>query len=252
MNKNDKIKKEAKLFLIFDMLGDLKRSGAVQWKVKREKTEYVKDHVFDLIIITKLIKPYLPKFVDIDKIIDYAIVHDLEEVITGDITGFEGVSKEEKNRVNKIAMDYLIDTYGDILTLNKLFNEFENSETIEAKILHMLDKISSSIPFMKYDNEELIDMDNSEIIESLRTNPGVVKLKQQGLTLGEIFYVWHLKSVNISDDELNKYNISREDADMITNAIKNIMLAIHDEIPHLKEIEEDFPKEAMLYKNLNN
>ena len=131
MNKNDKIKKEAKLFLIFDMLGDLKRSGAVQWKVKREKTEYVKDHVFDLIIITKLIKPYLPKFVDIDKIIDYAIVHDLEEVITGDITGFEGVSKEEKNRVNKIAMDYLIDTYGDILTLNKLFNEFENSETIE-------------------------------------------------------------------------------------------------------------------------
>lgn len=252
MNKNDKIKKEAKLFLIFDMLGDLKRSGAVQWKVKREKTEYVKDHVFDLIILTKLIKPYLPKFVDIDKIIDYAIVHDLEEVITGDITGFEGVSKEEKNRVNKIAMDYLIDTYGDILTLNKLFNEFENSETIEAKILHMLDKISSSIPFMKYDNEELIDMDNSEIIESLRTNPGVVKLKQQGLTLGEIFYVWHLKSVNISDDELNKYNISREDADMITNAIKNIMLAIHDEIPHLKEIEEDFPKEAMLYKNLNN
>ena len=252
MNKNDKIKKEAKLFLIFDMLGDLKRSGAVQWKVKREKTEYVKDHVFDLIIITKLIKPYLPKFVDIDKIIDYAIVHDLEEVITGDITGFEGVSKEEKNRVNKIAMDYLIDTYGDILTLNKLFNEFENSETIEAKILHMLDKISSSIPFMKYDNEELIDMDNSEIIESLRTNPGVVKLKQQGLTLGEIFYVWHLKSVNISDDELNKYNISREDADMITNAIKNIMLAIHDEIPHLKEIEEDFPKEAMLYKNINN
>ncbi|MBR3145971.1 MAG: HD domain-containing protein [Bacilli bacterium] len=252
MIKNDKIKKEAKLFLIFDMLGDLKRSGAVQWKVKREKTEYVKDHVFDLIIITKLIKPYLPKFVDIDKIIDYAIVHDLEEAITGDITGFEGVSKEEKNRVNKIAMDYLIDTYGDILTLNKLFNEFENSETIEAKILHMLDKISSSIPFMKYDNEELIDMDNSEIIESLRTNPGVIKLKQQGLTLGEIFYVWHLKSVNISDDELNKYNISREDADMITNAIKNIMLAIHDEIPHLKEIEEDFPKEAMLYKNINN
>lgn len=252
MIKNDKIKKEAKLFLIFDMLGDLKRSGAVQWKVKREKTEYVKDHVFDLIIITKLIKPYLPKFVDIDKIIDYAIVHDLEEAITGDITGFEGVSKEEKNRVNKIAMDYLIDTYGDILTLNKLFNEFENSETIEAKILHMLDKISSSIPFMKYDNEELIDMDNSEIIESLRTNPGVVKLKQQGLTLGEIFYVWHLKSVNISDDELNKYNISRENADMITNAIKNIMLAIHDEIPHLKEIEEDFPKEAMLYKNINN
>ena len=122
--------KEAKLFLTFNMLGDLKRSGPVQWKIDRFRTEDIKDHVFDLILLTKLVKPYLPSYVDTDKMIDYAIVHDLEEVITGDITGFEGVTREEKDRVNEIAMDYLIKEYGNVINLEKLLNEFEGKATL--------------------------------------------------------------------------------------------------------------------------
>lgn len=246
------MEKEAKLYLIFDMLGDLRRSGPVQWQIDRFRTEDIKDHVFDLILMTKLIKPYIPNYIDTNKMIDYAIIHDLEEVITGDITTFEGISKEEKDRVNNIAMNYLINEYGDLININNLFNDFENSVDIEAKTLHMLDKVSSSIAFLKYDNESKVDMDNPNIIECLRTNPKVVELKEKGLSLGEIFYIWHLRKVKFDDNELIKYNISNSDANKIVNAIKSLMKSIHDELKNIDEIIEDFPKEATLYKNINN
>lgn len=243
--------KEAKLYVIFDMLGDVVRSGPLQWKVDRFRTEDVKDHVFDLILMTKLIKPHIPSYIDADKMIDYAIVHDLEEVITGDITKFQGVSSEEKDRVNKIAMDYLISEYGDIINLDRILNEYESRNTLEAKILHMLDKVNSSVAFLKYDNEKKIDMDNPEIIESLRNDPGVVKMKNEGYSLGDLFYVWHLRSVKFTDEEIAKYNISREDADIIVNAIKSLMASIREQILRVKEIEDSFPEEAKKYRHIN-
>ena len=247
------LEKEAKFFITFDMLGDLKRSGPLQWKIDRFRTEDVKDHVCDLITLTKLIKPYLPKSIDIDtdKMIDYAIIHDLEEVITGDITGFEGVTKDEKERVNKIAMAYLISEYGDVLNSKSLFKEFEDKTTIEAKVLHMLDKVSSSIAFLKYDNENKVDMDNPFIWEGLRNHPEVLKMRAEGLSLGEIFYRYHLRSVQFTDKELEKYNISREDADKIVIVIKSLMKCLHDSLTDVKTIVNDFPEEAMIYRDIN-
>ncbi len=245
------MEKETRLYLILDMLGDLKRSGPIQWQVDRSRTTDIKDHVFDLIVKIKFLKPYLPEFIDTEKMIDYAIVHDLAEVITGDITTFEGVTKEEKVRVERIATNYLISEYGNIMNYEKLINNFYDLGDIEAKILHMLDKVSSSIEFMKYDYEHKVDMDNPLIVESLRTNPGVVKLKEQGLSLGEIFYVWHLKAVSFTEEEIKKYNISREDANKIEDVIKTFMSVLKNQISNLNEVTDEFPAEAMPYRYIN-
>lgn len=243
--------KEAKLFLTFDMLGDLVRSGSLQWKVKRFRTEDVKDHVFDLILFTKMLKPHFPEYIDTDKMIDYAIVHDLAEVITGDITAFEGVTPEEKKKVTAIAIKYLIGEYGSIMNINTVINEFEEQTTLEAKVMRMLDKVDSSICFMKYCGEQEVDMDNPEIIEILRTNKDVVRMKNEGMDLGEIFYQWHLKAVKFSDEELDKYHITREAADQITSIIKSLMESIHDQVKDTNKIVAGFPVEAMTYRDHN-
>lgn len=243
--------KEAKLFFLFDILGDIKRSGPIQWKIDRFRTSDIKDHIFDLIVIIKMLKPYLPAYINTEKMIDYAIIHDLTEVITGDITTFEGITKEEKKRVEKIAREYLIIEYQNMLNINTLLDDFEDSKDLEAKILHMIDKIHSSIEFLKYDNEKKVDMDNPEIIECLRENPRIVKLKKQGLSLGELFYVWHLSSVNFTEEEIMKYNISKEDADTITYFIKKFMKSIFKQSKKINNKEEDFPVEAIIYKNVN-
>lgn len=143
---------QAKLYMIFDMLGDIPRTGPILWHVNRERTEDIKDHVFDLLLMVQILKPYFPRDIHYDKLFNYILCHDLEEAITGDITAFEGVSKSEKNRVNELAMNYLIETYGSVLDLQSYFYDFENKTNIEAHLAHMLDKVQSVIPFLKYDS----------------------------------------------------------------------------------------------------
>lgn len=246
------MQKEAKFFLTYDMLGDLKRSGPVQWQVNRPRTEDLKDHVLDLIVMIKLLRPHLPIDIDMFKIIDYAIVHDSEEVITGDITGFEGVTSDDKKRVSKIAMDYLINEYHNIMNYEESMTDYKGRNDIEAKIVYMLDKISHCIPFLKYDYESKIDMDNPKVIETLRNNPEVVRLKNQGLSLSEIFCVWHMRKITFSDEELVKYNISRDTANRIVEVIKSFMESIIAQSKQLDQIVNDFPKDAMMYRYIND
>ena len=149
------------------------------------------------------------------------------------------------------SMRFLISEYHDIMNFEKASTSYEERDDLEAKIVHMLDKVNSSIPFLKYDFESQVDMDNEDIIESLRKHPEVLRMRSQGLHLGEIFYLYHLRKVNFTDEELVKYGITREEADRITDAIKSFMASVKDQLEHKEEIEEEFPKEAMTYRNIN-
>ena len=239
---------EAKLFMIFDILGDIPRTGPLIWKVDRYRTEDIKDHILDLLLMVQILKKYFPLYINYDLLNNYIICHDLEEAITGDITAFEGVSKEEKKRVNSIAMNYLIEKFGSVLDLKTYFNDFEDKKTLEAYIAHMLDKVDSAICFLKYDSEKIIDMDNPEVIEDLRNSQAVIEGRKKFNTVGDIFFDYHMRSVVINEEQRIKYNLSDENANKIVNAIKSFMNAIYEEVKNVNKIKEDFPKEATLYK----
>ena len=240
---------QARLYLIFDMLGDMERSGPLLWHVNRERLEDIKDHVFDIIAMDKILEPYMPVHINHERIIDLALVHDLEEVLTGDITGFEGVSKEEKDRVNQIAIDYLVENFGRLLPFKKLFYEFENNTTIEAKICHIFDKVQSILPFAKYDQEQLIAMDNPLIIESLRKLPLIENGRKEGKTLSELFYDYHIKSINITDEEVELYHITRAEADSICAVIKRFIDDVIVQTKNIRQIKEEFPENAGVHKH---
>lgn len=53
---NYDLKQEVKLFMVFDILGDVVRTGPQLWHVSRERLEDVKNHVFDLMSITRILK----------------------------------------------------------------------------------------------------------------------------------------------------------------------------------------------------
>ena len=122
----------AKLYMLYDILGDVLRTGPLLWKVERYRTEDIKDHLADLTMIILLLEKYFPANLDRFLMIKYIFVHDIEEAITGDITHFEGITKEEKERVNNLAMDYIITRFDGILDFNKLFNEYEKQITLDG------------------------------------------------------------------------------------------------------------------------
>lgn len=241
--------KEAKLFMVFDILGDTERSGPLLWKIDRKRIEDVKNHILDLLLMYKILRSHFPSYLNDDIITDYIIGHDLPEAITGDITKFEGVSNEEIERVTNIAIGYLINKFGNIWDFSSILLGYENKVNLEAKIVHMLDKAHSSTTFIKYQSEKDIDMANPEIIAELRNNPFVVKKIAEGKDLGDIFFEFYLKEFNFTDAECEKYDISRESADKIANVVKAFTSELYSQkqAGTLLDVKDDFPLEAMIY-----
>lgn len=249
LKMNYNFNKEVKLFMIFDILGDTERTGPNLWKINRFRLEDVKNHILDLILITRILKQYLPQDLDYNKIYDYIICHDLPEAITGDITKFEGVFEEEIKRVTNIAIEYLSNKFNDIIDLSTIINNYENKTDIESKIVHMIDKIHSSTTFIKYQSEQNINMLDPTIIPELRNLPFVIERIKENKDLADIFYEFHIRAVNITDEECQKYHITKEYANQITTTIKSFANEFYQQkLNHtLLNTSNDFPQEAMIY-----
>lgn len=240
---------EVKLFMVFDILGDMERTGPKLWKIDRSRLEDIKNHTFDLILMYRILKDKLPIKLDENKMLDYFLCHDLPEAITGDITKFQGVSSSERKRVTDIAISYLASSYGDIIDFGTIINGFETQVDIEAKVAKMFDSIHSATTFMKYQLEQNIDMNNPEIIPVLRNLPIVVEKIAEGKDLADVFYAVHSAALTISDEECVRYGISRETADRILVVIRSFMQTFYNQKLNgaLLAASSEFPKEAMIY-----
>src|SRR3989338_6896951 len=84
-------------------LKDLKRTG---WILKKIPTpESVADHSFRTSIMALLLADKLN--LDKNKCVQMALIHDISESIAGDITPHDKISKEEKYKLEKKAMEFL-------------------------------------------------------------------------------------------------------------------------------------------------
>lgn len=241
--------KEVKLFMIFDILSDTVRTGPQLWRIDRERLEDVQNHILNLLLIVRILKRHFPSNIDYDKVNDYIICHDLPEAITGDITKFEGVSDEEIKRVTKSAIDYISNKFDGILDFSNILNNYENRSDIESKIVNMIDKVHSATTFIKYQSEKNIDMDDSRIIPELRNHPFVIKKIKEGKDLADIFFEFHLKAVEITNEDCKQYGVTREDADTIVDVIRSFASEMYNQKLNgtLLNVKNDFPKDAMTY-----
>ena len=242
---------EVKLYMLFDLLGDIERTGPLLWQIKRKRTEDIKNHILDLMFMIKILQKHFPDILDYELMNDYAIIHDLPEALTGDITKFEGIPESEIEKVTEKAIEYLIENFNDVIDFATLSPGYENRVDIESKIVHMLDKIQAAIIFIKYQLDGNVDMDHPNVPKSLRQHPFVVEKINAGWDLGDIFFEFHLKAINITDEECAKYNISRKDADLIVDVIKSFANNIykHKQAGTLLVNKQDFPADATVYNN---
>lgn len=240
---------EVKLFMIFDILGDTERTGPLLWQIDRKRLEDVKNHILDLLVIARILKKYFPTSLDYSKINDYIMCHDLPEAITGDITKFEGVSGDEIKRVTNLAIEYLSNKFGNVLDFRTILNDYENRIDIESKVVNMIDKVHSTTTFIKYQSEQDIDMNDPRIIPELRNHPFVVKKIEEGKDLADIFFEFHMMSVDITDEECERYGICRDNADKIVNTIRAFANEMYNQKLNgtLLDVKKDFPNDAMKY-----
>ncbi len=113
----------------------LKRRGWIQRGCLQ--TESDAEHSWGVAFLAMI---YTPKELDKLKCIQLALVHDIVEIKTGDITPQDDILAEVKQQRELLAMSELSFQLKQS-ELKELFEEYENNRTAEAQFVRDLDKI---------------------------------------------------------------------------------------------------------------
>lgn len=108
------------------------------------RTESVAEHSWRVSLMAMLLRREFPD-VDMDRVVDMCLIHDLGECFTGDIPTF--VKTDNDRSTEDILLDQWLDTLPEDISkdLKALYAEMEAQETKESKIFKALDKLEALI-----------------------------------------------------------------------------------------------------------
>ncbi|XP_055822979.1 uncharacterized protein LOC129891593 [Solanum dulcamara] len=135
-----------------------KREGWVRRGINNP--ESIADHMYRMGVMA-LIAADLPG-VDRDKCVKMAIVHDIAEAIVGDITPADGISKDEKSRRERAALEDMCKLLGGgsrAKEISDLWMEYEENSSLEAKVVKDFDKVEMILQALEYENEQGKDLE---------------------------------------------------------------------------------------------
>ncbi len=157
-----KIKNLLKFYLLATELKDKIRSGWKVWNIDRERVESVAEHIYGTCILAISIDSQFELDVDLYKVVIMLVLHEIEEIKIGDLTPFDKVTKEEKRKIGKQAVEEVLSTLDKKVQYIELIEEFENMKTNESIFAKMCDKLEADIQCKLYCEENCIDINKKE------------------------------------------------------------------------------------------
>ncbi|KAL7474266.1 hypothetical protein ACHAW6_000246 [Cyclotella cf. meneghiniana] len=129
-----------------------KRTGWIHHGVHHP--ESIADHMYRMSLMAMISS--FSTSLDTDRCIKLALVHDLAEAKVGDITPHCGVSEKDKYEMELETMEYISNMLGPLMggdEILKLWKEYEDGTTEEARLLKDLDKIEMILQAQEYEAE---------------------------------------------------------------------------------------------------
>ncbi len=135
-------------FKIAANLKDTPRQGWID-KAGISHPESVAEHVFLTSLMAMTFGDYLK--INSEKMMKLALLHDLSESITGDLTP-EQISKDEKINLENKTMSEILNNLPEEIKNNylELWHDYIDNKSIEAKILHEIDKLEMALQAVLY------------------------------------------------------------------------------------------------------
>ena len=179
--KFDKIDNDViSFYMQYNQLKNLYRQGWLKVRIglkHKNKCESVADHSFSVALLCMSIIQKYKLDVDILKCLKMCIIHELGEIYVGDYTPFDNISKEEKHKKEKEAVQKALKNISFENDYMEIWQEFEEKNTEEAKLVNELDRLeflmqSASygydIQYFKYSLNAIKSKFALEIVEELR------------------------------------------------------------------------------------
>jgi len=158
-----------KLLKLFIEAGKLKRIKRTGWAMKNIPCpESVADHSFRTSFIALILGTMLE--LNVEKLLKMSLLHDLPEIITGDITPHCGIPVTEKYEKEKIAIKKFNDIFPDNnSSIVDLWEEYESRNSPEARLLKNIDKLEMAIQAFEY-QKQYPEIDLEEFINNAKMN----------------------------------------------------------------------------------
>lgn len=148
------------------------RSGwdETHWNVSKERLESIAEHVYGTCILALSIDSEFETHLDINKVIKMLVIHELWEVLIGDITPFDNITPEEKMKIEHEAMEKVL---GNLIKKNEFYSlllEFDAKKTKESIFAHHCDKLEADIQAKVYQDmgcqHSLDEQENNVVFKS--------------------------------------------------------------------------------------
>ena len=199
----EKLKNSMRFYMLATQLKYKIRSGwdKSHWNVSKERVESIAEHIYGTCILALSIDSEFKTDLDINKVIKMLVLHELGEVIIGDITPFDNITPEEKMEKEHEAIREVI---GDLVNqeefLSLLF-EFDEKKTKEAIFAYHYDKLEADIQAKVYQDmgcqHPLDEQENNVVFKSNKVQQMV---KDGAQTAFDIWYEWD-KSLYYDDED---------------------------------------------------
>jgi len=158
-------------------VGALKHVPRTGWVLRKVpgRIESVAEHSFRAAVLGLLLND---DSLDIGRVVAIALVHDLAESIAGDIAPSQGISDEEKKKMEEDAMNTILGQLNAPSAHKKImemWHEYEDRKTPEGKAVKDLDRFEMVLQADEYESKHA-DLDLSEFFNSVRgkfTHPAV-------------------------------------------------------------------------------
>lgn len=169
------------------------RSGPVQWQVEKDVMETIASHVYGTQMLAIGLQSEMNLDVDFSKVLLMLAVHETEEILIGDLTPLDFVSKEQKKEIGKTAVSKIFSVLaGEGQQYIDILDEYAKGKSKEAHFAKACDKLECVLEFKKYCDEGLTSLD--KVTSDMLRHPKLKEFYDEGkLALDDIFYVYHMK-----------------------------------------------------------
>lgn len=161
MEDNFRAKSVVEYYVLCNKLKNIIRTGWKKWNVNRERLESIAEHIFGVQSLAVAMASQYEYDIDLYKVIFMLSVHELEEIVIGDLTEWD-VNKNDKINQGHKAISAIL---GELLSgkqIEELILEFDARETKEALFAYHCDKLECCIQCKLYDEEGCVDLYNQE------------------------------------------------------------------------------------------
>lgn len=172
MNKASRV---VNFYVLTNKLKNVVRTGWLNWHVSSKRVESVAEHIYGVQMLALAMYSEYEYDIDIKKVIFMLAIHELEEVIIGDLT-HKQITVEEKKKIGHEAVEKILAGLRSGEEIKELIYEFDERQTEEAKFAYHCDKLECDLQCKLYDEggfvklEDQLESDNhrDDVMESIR------------------------------------------------------------------------------------